>query len=1102
MAKAVIDLVISGASKASGQLSRLESGFNKFDKALRGTSRNANKQNDALNKLSDQGLFNIQAGMVQLSTYSMILNQKISNTFDKMTNSFKDAENSLTQLQIKMGLASSDVSATTIQNYNSMEAEIRRLAATTQFTVPEVANAFDALIGAGNSAEESIKALGPALQYVSASAGKVDLAEGIDTVKLTTSTLNSEMKDLGANLNDIFVITQKTSLSFDKVYETAVGLKASFSSFKKDENLTRSLLTMAASMATIGQVGREGGDKINQFAGALNKMFSITEKGEMKGYGRKNTNRTNLLRLFGIGDISGKPIKSELEKKFNELGFTDGFEGLYNKIGKKGSKGQLMQDFILKNLLAEKVGDKYVLKSAEDVVDSLVTAYIDVSEREGSAVADALISSAMGGTKSSKLVMQGIMKQMGKLGVRSFKEMVALLKSNGNELSEAQRKALDTVQGQTKLLESAYDAMYQTIMSKDVFGKDALKVHRDLISTLDVMLKKYPSLAQTVVALGRSFQVFTGIATNLGFALTAMATLSTALVYAQKTTGLATKGLGATLGAFSRIFLVPTLSVLGSLTGGFLLVGLAIVGLMRYFTGAKTIGEGFSTVLQTISEKVKGITTLFKLSASEKFKGKSIKELIKGYKDAQQALMSFEEKRDTDNLTKKEIQKYTDLKTSLSSYQTAIGASDEDWKKFINNSEESLNKMGSLVDKFNSARVMIHSFVEGALTPLSAAMGVIVFGFSRLMDFLLFIPNLIASAFNYFSGTDSNSGTKFLGYFVGALLSIKIILFTVVSTVNLITGAWNGVGNAISGAATKVKQFNAGLNQQAKVTRYSLKDFHTDQTGHFKSYEDMKKSPQFESYSDVYGKQGPQQAGKKAVRTVISKDIDTLDYKHQKLVGTVDRIRLGWYRATGQTEKYKNLITKNNQLLQEQTNIYGRVAQTAETTATNTRRTTKFLQAGVLALGMFGQQILNSDAAVSTLGKNISKRLSNVLDMGMAAGIFVSLLGLTISKFALIAAAIAAVGYVFYDYLIKPVTDWLGLTEEAKASITPQDGDNQDSYASNTGSSRGASNHNDYRKIEQNINFNGYTGNEAEEVRRSLERSKGIYFNELETMGV
>ena len=1087
-----INFIVGGVEKAASGLRRLEQSFKKIDSEFKKTTLSADKNNAALNKLSEQGMFNIQAGMVQMSTYSMILNQKINNAFDKMTNSFRNAENSLVQLKIKMGEGLGN--KTVDEQYGKMEKKIRELAATTQFTVPEVANAFDALIGAGNDAEASIKALGPALQYVSASAGQVDLAEGLETVKLTTTVLGDEIGNVGKNLNDIFVATQKTSLGFKKVYETVVGLKTSFTAFAETDDLSRSLIALGASMASMGQVGREGGDKINQFTGALDKMFSITEKGMFRGYGRKNENRKNLMRLFGLGDIKGGAVKEEMQKliKKHNIGFDMESFLAGAKTGKKNKDDNLSarlkksQDIILRNVLAtrSKDGKKYAMKSATETIDLLVKAYNDTVKREGKKSANALLASAMGGTKSAKLVMQGIIKQMEKLEVKSFSEMVDKLKSKGHELSEAQKKALDTVEGQTKLLESAYDAMYQSIMSKDVFGKEALRTHRDLISTLTMMLDKYPSLAQAVSALGRSFQLFTSVATNLGFALTATATLSMGLSYAQKTTGLATKGLGATLGAFSRIFLLPTLGILIKLVGAFGLVGIGVLALMKHFTGAQTIGQGFGDILTSISQKVKAFTSLLKMMSSEdkELKGLTAQQIAEKYDEARVALVTFNANLADNTPTDAQNKELTRLTNNMNKFKAAMGGSDDDWGVFQKNTSDTLKYIAGAVTYFKNLQESVEKFISGALKPLAGTMGVILVGFKAVIG-LLIIPLKILQ----FLGSLINAvfGEKVIGMFVGGLIGAVVLFKTIAGVAKLIMGYWSMITGSITKAHLGLTNFNAGLKQTAKHSSYTMRDITgRNQPQVFHSSGDLAKSRIFRENVDLYHDKD---------KMKVFGQIETT--KHQVQLGFLSRLRLGWYKATGQAEKYDKLLGHHNEVLKQHVVTHGQV-NNAQYQSERSLERRKQLTAGLIGAGIILSQVAlqNLDLSEKTSWwiNTILNTMFAVLTITQLFGLSLAkigafLAGLVSIKLGLVIAAVAAI-YYFFDKIAGFVKYLIGIDDN---TITPNS--SKSPSLDGAGGMRTPRVINDNRKVEQVNHINVESGKVGDEIGESLRKSKGKY---------
>ena len=82
----------------------LQQQVDKTTDSARKMSMGLGEANGAAGKLSDQGLANIQAGLVQLSTYLMIFNQGLNNTFDKALNRFKEADLALNRMRITMGL--------------------------------------------------------------------------------------------------------------------------------------------------------------------------------------------------------------------------------------------------------------------------------------------------------------------------------------------------------------------------------------------------------------------------------------------------------------------------------------------------------------------------------------------------------------------------------------------------------------------------------------------------------------------------------------------------------------------------------------------------------------------------------------------------------------------------------------------------------------------------------------------------------------------------------------------------------------------------------------------------------------------------------------
>ena len=148
------------------------------------------------------------------------MNVKINNVFANMTKRFTEAEDAMAQLRITMGLTNVEArtagDATGLgalqEDYEKFEGVIDRVAATTEYSKKQVANAFTSLIQSGRSAEEAMSMLRPVLQMTTASAGQLGLAEAIDIATLTIGTLGGEVKDVRGNLNMLLRTTQRQRL--------------------------------------------------------------------------------------------------------------------------------------------------------------------------------------------------------------------------------------------------------------------------------------------------------------------------------------------------------------------------------------------------------------------------------------------------------------------------------------------------------------------------------------------------------------------------------------------------------------------------------------------------------------------------------------------------------------------------------------------------------------------------------------------------------------------------------------------------------------------------------------------------------------------------
>ena len=149
-----INLQIQGTRQVSNEIRGVTQNLDSMTNAFNRSSRSQG-QHQKQTKTSQQGLSNIQAGLVQLSTWLLNTNVRINNLFDNMTRRFVESETAVNQLKITMGLAGESqrnpMFAARFEEFERFKSTIDELAMTTEYTKREVADAFTALVQSGRS---------------------------------------------------------------------------------------------------------------------------------------------------------------------------------------------------------------------------------------------------------------------------------------------------------------------------------------------------------------------------------------------------------------------------------------------------------------------------------------------------------------------------------------------------------------------------------------------------------------------------------------------------------------------------------------------------------------------------------------------------------------------------------------------------------------------------------------------------------------------------------------------------------------------------------------------------------------------------------------
>ena len=935
-----------GIDQVSSQFERLNRRLQVYGRHLNNTASSQDRQREAMSRYTDQGLANIQTGLLQVTTFAMNLGQKIDNLFEKATNRFMSAEQAMTQLRLTMGIMGkrNKANEALYRDYERIEKVVNKLAATTRFTKVEVANAFTSISRAGRSVEEALAILPSTLKFVSASAGQLTLDEGIDNAILSYSTLGGSVEKVEENLNRLYKVTQKTPFGFEDLKQYLVGIRSATLNLGESRDAEANILALGAALKFAKLEGREAGGLINQFSENLISMMSELDKNVLrksalgkvsKRFSRK---RTGIFQLLGIADKDGK-VFEKFDRAF-----------LQKELDTEEKNVKVLLDKYARSFFIEQKDGKEMRKDPIDILSMLLDRYRILSEKYGTQ-ATRIVKTAFG-QKAGPQVLKNLMKYLAdvqqSIGASSYEEYVKFLSETNEEITKAQKESLGDLASKAVILESAYDSLYQGIMRHDVYGKEALETHTSIINTVDGLIRSNDSLAVSLTAVGRVAQAMTGFITNIGFALVAAATFSIGFRYAADTTARSMRGLGGVLRAFHEVFLAPALRVLFLFTGGLLTGGVFLVAFMRHISGAEGIGQGFKKVLGGIKASIENIVALGKLAFSDKFGEGTAKEKFDDYlklseKHAQYIVAQKAAKSKKDEaLLEKEIRT---VKAKMVEYEKVMGSKGATslLSTQLTNSKD-IERLSVVVSKIKTAFSVVTNLFEGMLVPIGYTIGEVIDFVMLFAKIILFPFVAIGRAFGMLDDSDLGKATlQIIGGMIGAFLGLKLI-------VGIVSASFGGLFGMLSGAFTRGNALRNNILQ----LRTAYADLNTQ--------------------TNIIGGHA----------------LPRLNTSGQRHLGTLDRLFLGYYKLTGQQGKYGALsarITQHNIVDSQGRRVN---AQAIRLQSVELGRLNQQYTLGIGRLGVFNAALMTTSALGMFLGDSLGETGSKFFTMVMNVSILTS----------------------------------------------------------------------------------------------------------------
>lgn len=797
--------------------SRLTAQIDKVTKSANQMALGLDNAGKSSKKISDQGLANIQAGLVQLSTYLMVFNQGINNAFDKALNRFKGADEALNRLRITMGLTGqnsvdilrANVGGSDLQEYERIEGTIDHLAMTSQFTKTELADLFRTFKQAGKTVADATAYTDLARKLSAAGGGLVSLAQAGDTILKLETAVGESAGGMGTSLDRLVKASQSSRLGLEDMTSALSSLRGAMQSFGSDSKVQDAqLFAVLAAYKTIGLSPENAADSLKQVSAGMADLVNTTNRLRLRtgvfnpaegvitnaaalkiAYQRKNIKRNALIAALGITDEKAQA------------------EGL-KTYGKRftGHAIEYLKDEMAKQMLMAEGGAKMDLTQFVELVGNMEENLAKLGMR--GAEIEATLKAAFGvqSLKTFKNAVSAMEKETGK----DFRQVVANFAEANGTLQNASDESLKSLESRLKLLESAEDALSNSIFKQDIVANGAIDTQTALITSMNDLVKSYPSLGAAIAGLGRGMQITSGIGTNLGFMLTAAATFSIGLSHAQKVAGGSIKGLGGIMGSFHKVFLAPTLSVVLSLGGAFLLAGLMVVAFMKHISGANSIGEGFSITLRSISDQASALTGFLKMAFGDGLDPAEVKR----QKGIVQEIGEL-----TDELAVKQVSgdqsaadelrtKINTLNLQRQKYLKLVGPETD--ARITSLSENRLDALLGYAAGIKSFFDGLSSFMKGVLVPMSEAIAPIVWAATFAVK-LLFAPFIMLAKFI----ASSETLLKGFGVLLGTIFSLKILFGGARAIISIADSIKGSLVNAVGTARNSLYTFNTAMEQSA-----------------------------------------------------------------------------------------------------------------------------------------------------------------------------------------------------------------------------------------------------------------------------------------------
>jgi len=272
-------------------------------------------------------------------------------------------------------------------------------------------------------------------------------------------------------------------------------------------------------------------------------------------------------------------------------------------------------------------------------------------------------------------------------------------------------------------------------------------------------------------------------------------------------------------------------------------VGIVLVALMKYFSGAEDVGKGFAKVLGNITQGAKTLGGLFQAAFSDDLVGRSLKTVTKQflkahdlYSEANTELLAMQDDKgkrlvgvdEADYKT--QLDKVNTLAQKKMELNKLVGKSGQSGLEFMSNKEmeSSAVSLAHFVDSLKNLAQGFKYIAEGAIIPIMWGMMGVVTALKVVFKAVLSPFLVLAALFGLAS--DEASAFAFILKAVGFAIGVLISGFLMFKSISLMLGAIKGLGLGFlnlkqkikDNIATNKKLTNAYKNGVVETNRYRI----------------------------------------------------------------------------------------------------------------------------------------------------------------------------------------------------------------------------------------------------------------------------------------